>query len=250
MKRFMSTVLGMLICVGLFSGCGTSLEGEDSVVYVEKKGTVCSLDVEELDQPYYSKEELETYVEESVEQYTAENGSGSVKVDSLTVEDGIAKLRMKYKTADDYARFNGIELYQGDIVTTLTAGYIFEGEFAKVESGEVTGAATKQDIYKEEDLKVVVIRANTDVKVEGEICYVSCENVKLTGADSVSIREGYYLEQNSAKEAMDAEAMDVENETEQLTEGTERELDTASEQEEIVDDGSFETDVYTFIVYK
>ena len=40
------------------------------------------------------------------------------------------------------------------------------------------GAATKQDIYSEDDLKVAIIRANTDVKVDGEICYVSCLNVE------------------------------------------------------------------------
>ena len=30
---------------------------------------------------------------------------------------------------------------------------------------------------------MAIIRANTDVKVDGEICYVSCQNVKLTGKD-------------------------------------------------------------------
>lgn len=244
MKKFMSTVLAMLLCVGLLSGCGTTLEGEDSVVYVDKKGTVYSLDVEALDQDYYDSEELEEYVNEAVSQYTSVNGSGSVKVNSLTVENGVAKLSMKYKTAADYTSFNGIELYQGNIVDALAAGYVFDGDFAKVEEGNVVGSATKQEIYEQDDLKVVIIRANTDVKIEGEICYVSCENVKLTGADSVSIRQGYYLE-NGATEAVAAEVLA----TEQVEENTESVYEEMT-QPEVVEDGAFETEVYTFIIYK
>ena len=85
MKKFVSTVLAMLLCVGLLSGCGTTLEGEDSVVYVDKKGTVYSLDVEAMDQDYYDSEELEAYVDEVVSQYTSEHGSGSnLLVESLS----------------------------------------------------------------------------------------------------------------------------------------------------------------------
>ena len=50
-----------------------------------------------------------------------------------------------------------------------------------MEDGKVTGTATKEEIYSGEDLKVVIIKANRDVKVDGTICYVSSENVKLTG---------------------------------------------------------------------
>ena len=80
-------------------------------------------------------------------------------------------------------------------------------------------AATKQDIYSEDDLKVAIIRANTDVKVDGEICYVSCQNVKLTGTDSVSIRDGYYLETGSVTAAVDVTGQENTG-TEQLP-GTE-----------------------------
>lgn len=244
MKKFMGTVLTMLLCIGLLSGCGMTLDGEDSVVYVDKKGTVYSLDVESMDQDYYDSEELEEYVNDAVSQYTSANGSGSVKVNSLTVENGVAKLSMKYKTATDYTNFNGIELYQGSIVEALAAGYVFDGDFAKVEDGNVVGAATKQEIYARDDLKVVIIRANTDVRIEGEICYVSCENVKLTATDSVSIREGYYLE-HGVTEAVMAEVPA----TEQVAENTESTYDETA-QTEVVEDGAFETEVYTFIIYK
>lgn len=229
MKKIVCTVLCVLLCAGLLSGCGTSLAGDTSVVYVNKKGEVLSLDVEEMNQDFYDETELKAFVDEAVEDYTSEYDKNAVKVESLTVEDGTAKLQMKYKTTDDYTRFNGIELYQGKVVSALAAGYAFDGEFARVEDGKVTGTATKQEIYAAEDLKVVVIRANTDVKVDGDICYVSCENVKLTGADSVSIREGYDLGTGAMEAVPDA---------------------TESASSDAIQDGVFETEVYTFIVYK
>ena len=63
MKRLVCTVCSVLLCVGLLSGCGTSLEGEESVVYVGKKGVIESLDVESLDQSYYDETELKSYVD-------------------------------------------------------------------------------------------------------------------------------------------------------------------------------------------
>ena len=239
MKRLVCTVCSVLLCVGLLSGCGTSLEGEESVVYVGKKGVIESLDVESLDQSYYDETELKSYVDAEVKDYTAEHGKNAVEVESLKVEDGVAKLKMKYKTPEDYTAFNGIELYQGKVVASLAAGYVYDGEFARVD-----------------DLKVAIIRANTDVKVDGEICYVSCQNVKLTGTDSVSIRDGYYLETGSVTASVDVTGQENTG-TEQLP-GTEQaemtgetvHTDDTEQTETASGDGSFETDVYTFIVYK
>lgn len=255
MKKYVYTALGVLLCAGLFAGCGApALEGEASVVYVDKKGTVLSLDVEGLEEDYYDEAELSDFVNAAVDDYNEEHGKGLVKVESLLAEEGIAKLKMKYKTAQDYWNFNGIELYQGKVVASLVEGYTYDADFAKVEDGKVVGVATKQDIYADDDLNVVIIKANTDVKIDGEICYVSCENVKLTGTDSISIREGYYLDNGAGQSVYEEENLGTEQTvgTEAAVESTESGGTMAGEieAEGITDDGSFETDVYTFIVYK
>lgn len=231
------------MCAGLLTGCGTDLAGDTSVVYVGKNGTITTMDVEQFDENYYNAEELTDFINEEVSAYTQEHGSSSVKMEELTVDAGTARLQMKYKTAEDYSAFNGIELYQGKVIDALAAGYVFDGDFARVAEGEVVGAASKQDIYQEQDLKVVVIRANTDVQVEGEICYVSCENVALTGTDRVSIREEYYLD-NGMIEAVVAATEQVEE-----VSGTE-DVAMVDIPVEIEDAEPIETEVYTFIVYK
>lgn len=245
MKKFEGMVLGLCLCMVLFAGCGTTVEGESSVVYVEKNGAVISLDVEEFTQDYFDEEELEEFVNGAVSEYTEEHGRNSVKVQELSVEEGTAKLLMQYKTADDYSAFNGIELYHGKVIDSLAAGYIFDGAFARVEDGKVIGSATKQDIYANKELKVVIIRANTDVQVDGEICFVSCENVELTGNSSVSIREGYYTDTGSKAPAVNMTPEEAVDATEQLINAEVAEIPV-----EVSDDGSFETEVYTFVIYK
>lgn len=244
MRKMCKAGVGVLVCATMLAGCGTSLEADDDLVYVDKKGAVTSIDVESLDENFYDADELQSFVDEEVADYNDENGKDSVKVESLTVEDGTAKLQMKYKTTEDYTTFNGIELYQGTVVASLADGYSYNGTFAKVEDGEVTGTATKEEIYAEDDLKVVIIKANTDVEVAGKICYVSTENVKLTGNNTVSIRDGYSLtEEETADEAVATEEAATEAEVDAAT-------DSNDDTTYIADNDSFETEVYTFIVYK
>ena len=232
MKRLGCIGLTIMICAGMLAGCGSSLEADTNTVYVSKHGKVVSMDVEQLDQSYYDETELKEFVDSAVEEYNTENGKNSVKVDDLTVEDGTAKLRMDYETVDDYTAFNGVELYEGKIVQALAAGYDFDTDFAGVDKdGSVTGV-TRGDILAQEDLKVVIIKANTDVKIDGKILYVSCDNVPSREA---------VLETESMEDAGDV----IEGE---VIIGTEE----ASGNDVVTNlsGGSSGTDVYTYIIYK
>ena len=102
-----------------------------------------------------------------------------------------------------------------------------------------------EEIYSGDDLKAVIIKANRDVKVDGTICYVSTENVKLTGADSVSIRDGYSLNSDNVSDENDSGG------TENVGGSTEiSDTDVNDDTAYVKDDGAFETDVYTYIIYK
>ena len=241
------------------AGCGSSLEADTNTVYVSKHGKVVSMDVEQLDQSYYDETELKEFVDSAVDEYNTENGKNSVKVDDLTVEDGTAKLRMDYETVDDYTAFNGVELYEGKIVQALAAGYDFDTDFAGVDKdGSVTGV-TRWDILAQEDLKVVIIKANTDVKIDGKILYVSCDNVTVTGKDSVSIKEGTGIEKTwitEAEEVPSTEAVLETESTEDAGDVIEGEVIIGTEEasgNDVVTNlsgGSSGTDVYTYIIYK
>ena len=255
MKRLGCIGLTIMICAGMLAGCGSSLEADTNTVYVSKHGKVVSMDVEQLDQSYYDEAELKEFVDSAVEEYNTENG----KVDDLTVEDGTAKLRMDYETVDDYTAFNGVELYEGKIVQALAAGYDFDTDFAGVDKDGSVAGVTREDILAQEDLKVVIIKANTDVKIGGRILYVSCDNVTVTGKDSVSIKEGTGIEKTWITESEEVPSTEEVWETESMEDAgdvIEGEVIIGTEEpsgNDVVTNlsgGSSGTDVYTYIIYK
>lgn len=185
MKK-MAYALIMILCMFFLSACAQKTDADVSTVFIEKKGSVVSVDVESLDRDYYSAEELESYITEHIEDYTGENGDSVEKL-SFDVEGETAKLKMEYDSFEDYAGFNGIEFYHGTVVKAQAEGYDFETEFYSVEDGEKQGNAAKADVLADDDAKVAIIKANVNVRVPGSILFVSSKDTKLEGKDTVSI---------------------------------------------------------------
>lgn len=175
----------MILCMGLLSGCSKKTDVDTSTVFIEKKGKITSVDVEALDKDYYDEAELESYITDHVNDYTSENGN-TVEMASFTVTDQVAKLQIQYDSYEDYTAFNGIELYDGTVVEAEAAGYDFDTDFISA-SDEDTKKVSKDDVLADDNNKVVIIKANVDVKVDGTILYVSKENTKVTEKNKVSI---------------------------------------------------------------
>lgn len=185
MKKIICVGFTMILCMGLLSGCSKKTDVDTSTVFIEKKGKITSVDVEALDKDYYDEAELESYITDHVNDYTSENGN-TVEMASFTVTDQVAKLQMQYDSYEDYTAFNGIELYDGTVVEAEAAGYDFDTDFISA-SDEDTKKVSKDDVIADDNNKVVIIKANVDVKVDGTILYVSKENTKVTEKNKVSI---------------------------------------------------------------
>ena len=102
MRKACMAGISVLIGISMLAGCGKSLDADTDTVYVQKNGTVLSVDVETLDKDYYDETELKDYVTDAVSTYTGEHGKSAVKLENLSVKDGTATLKMKYKTPEDY----------------------------------------------------------------------------------------------------------------------------------------------------
>lgn len=253
MKRKAAIIFSMVLSLSLLVGCGNKLEVEESTVYVDKDGSVISVDIESFEKDYYDEKELKEYIDEEIDAYTSENGKKSVKLQDVSVEDSVATLKLEYETATDYTNFNGIELYTGTVVKAMAAGYDFNVDFVSVEDGVVLGTADRDKILQNDDYKVAIIKANTNVQVEGEILFVSTENVELTGKDSVSIREGYSLAQTEAVDTdatEEVEATEAVAESTEVVENTEASNRTSTVVTDTDDEFAYETDVYTYIIFK
>lgn len=188
MKKIIRLGLLFMLCAGLLSGCAGKTDADTGTVFIDKKGKIISVDVESLDKDYYDEGELESYIKELIESYTDKNGD-TVELSSFHVKDEVAKLKMEYDSYEDYAKFNGIEFYAGTVLGAQAEGYDFGVEFYSVSDGEDGAkAAKKEDVLKDDDNKVVIIRANLDVQVPGDILFVSKQDTEVTGKRAVSIK--------------------------------------------------------------
>ena len=186
MKRIGCAILAVLMLGMLFVGCN-SADSESNMIFVGKKGKVKTVDIEEFDKSYYSEEDFKTFAQEAIDEYNKSHEADSITLTDFVVKDEVAKLKMEYKTVSDFSNFNDVVLYQGAVTAAVSEGYLFDVDFSKVEKGQMTGKAARTDVLAEKGASVIIIKANTNVKVEGTICYVSTANVTVTGKNTVTI---------------------------------------------------------------
>ncbi len=187
MKKFISISLAILVIAGLLTGCGKSLEADRDTVYIQKKGNVVSAAIADFDKDYYDEEELKNYIDERVADYQEEHGKNTVSIDEFSVEDGVARLFIKYSGCEDYQNFNEVTLFSGTIPQALAEGYSFEEDFTEIEDGEAAGSV-KKDAVADLDAKVIILSEKVDVKVDGTIRYVSSKYTTMKAKDTVSIQ--------------------------------------------------------------
>lgn len=191
MNRKLYAALLPVLAAGIFAACGQPFQASVSTVYITEKGGVIGADIEDFNEKYYDEEELKNYITESVDSYVASNGDGSVELESFEVSSSkkkgsIAKLYLNYASYIDYAQFHGVTFYAGSVSEAKERGYDFSPKFQKVEGGKLAGDADAQEVM-EKGANVVVIGEGIDVKVDGEIQYISDSNVELKGKVTVSV---------------------------------------------------------------
>lgn len=187
MKRIISVGLVVIIIAGLLSGCGKSFDAEQNTVYVQKKGTIIGAAIEKLDKEYYQEEELKEFVETKVAEYQKKHEKKSVKLDDFSVKEDVAKLFIKYAGYEDYQNFNEVILFAGTVPEALAAGYDFNTTFTKIKDGKASGSAAS-DKLKDTDYKVVILNEKIEVKVDGEIQYISSDFTTMKSKDTVSVK--------------------------------------------------------------
>lgn len=119
-------------CIGmsmLLGACGAKLDVQENTIALQRNGKILEAAVESFDQSYYDQEELNTYVQNAVDDYTAEHGKKSVSVTDSKVEEKKAYLTLQYENAETFSDFTGIECFNGSIVEAQSAGYDFVLDF-------------------------------------------------------------------------------------------------------------------------
>lgn len=180
-------------CIGmsmLLGACGAKLDVQENTIALQRNGKILEAAVESFDQSYYDQEELNTYVQNVVDDYTAEHGKKSVSVTDSKVEEKKAYLTLQYENAETFSDFTGIECFNGSIVEAQSAGYDFDLDFYPVTDGKADTKTVKgSTLLDDDDLKVLIVKENSDLIVPGKIAYVSAEGTEVASEKQVNVTQ-------------------------------------------------------------
>lgn len=169
------------LALGALTLTGCELLGYDSwepqgsaAVSIAADGSVKEIISDTLDAAYYDATELGTMVQSEVNDYNTKHGEDTIQVSKLETEDGNISLVLDYASAKDYAEFNNTEFFYGTIISAQLEGYLFDVPYKKVEDGVVKADAVDgSEVVRELDKQVLILKAPQEVRVPGDVLYVS-----------------------------------------------------------------------------
>ena len=186
-------MVALSCCIGmcmLMAACGTKLDVQENTIALQRNGKILEAAVETFDQSYYKEDELNSYIQNAVDDYTAEHGKKSVSVTESKVEEKKAYLTLQYENAETFQDFSGIECFSGSIVEAQSAGYDFEQDFYPVIDGKADKKTVRgSSLLEDDDLKVLIVKENSDLIVPGKIAYVSTEGTEVTSEKQVNVTQ-------------------------------------------------------------
>ena len=89
---------------------------EQTSLQVYGDGVVAETIFDHLDQAWYTGDELQDMIARSMNEYNAANGENSLNVTEYSDEGGDVRVRLVYRTAEDYARYNNVVFFSGSML--------------------------------------------------------------------------------------------------------------------------------------
>lgn len=177
----------------VLTGCGQDKVPEISSVSIGKDGTVAHQIVGTFEQNYYEMEGLESLASDRVAEYCADNGKGSVTLESVEKKDGRVLIRFNYATDRDYTDFNHRELFVGTLTEADEQGYQLEN-IAFVSSGGEPMELGSMEGHDKKQVVIIETKPSEELVVNtyGKVLYInqsasSALDVSVSGKKAVHI---------------------------------------------------------------
>jgi len=173
MKKIILSI--MMICfLAILSGCAKKNivlipeEIHTETILVKADGTVQGATVEEFNKTYYNITELDGFITKEIEKYNNSATSDAIIKDTLVLSGENAVLILNYSNLEHFNEFNGASssLYStGDLRESTMK---LPESYLSAKDGSIV---TKEVALKNNDYKVLIIKANSDILVNGEVKY-------------------------------------------------------------------------------
>lgn len=209
-KMHVVTAAMLVVVILAVSGCSKksntySTEYKGEFIRINADESIMAVYAEDFDEKQYDEKELESMVNEEVEDFNSEHSKDSgMSVKSVGVKKDQAIVKLNFKTLDDYVLYN--ETY----VDSDVKFDMFNGTYDEIQKKEYklsdckfkkVGDKKEEDlsiseILKKEDkstLRVIYIKHGITIRVEGEIKYVSSDIKLKNGAAKTADGKDNYI---------------------------------------------------------
>jgi hypothetical protein len=144
---------------------------ETGGVSVSGDGKITASIVESFDKAYYNQDELQNMILEEAASYNRSSGESLISVDKVSVENGVAKVRMTYADADAYAGFNNGVFFMGTVSEAQMAGYDTNKVLTSVNDSLTT--VGQSDMLAMTGVKILITDMKEPVLLPGKAVYIS-----------------------------------------------------------------------------
>lgn len=191
-------MLSAAFVVLLLAGCGKAAAAEVTTIAIQKDGSIEHTMIEEFGET--SVDALQSMMTEKVESYNNSN-AGEVSIDSVELENGMAKVVMTYPDAEAFDSFMNMDVaevdntlwapfFYGTVEEALTEGFDLEVTLQSVEKDETLQG--KNDLLARSDNKLIIydnemnLGAPVQISLREKPIYIS-DNVTVVGKKLVEI---------------------------------------------------------------
>lgn len=202
-RRIKTTALAFLLAISL-SGCGKDAETEvyegSNVAEVKKDGAITNTIEDSFESEDYDQDLLEEFTLREAAEYNHENGEDAISIKKLDVKKEKVRLTMEYRTAEDFANFNGYPFFCGTVDEAFAAGYDFRGiDLSEAGAGEdqpekEAGSIDAEQLREMGSRKILIITLPEDekltVKTSGKILYMSGARYEKKNLAAIDGSEG------------------------------------------------------------
>lgn len=157
-------ILFAAVMVFLLAGCGKAAETEMTTIAIQKDGSITHTMIEEFDEA--SADALQSMMAEKVTAYNNGNtGAGGVAVDTVELEDGVAKVVMTYPDAGAFDGFMNMDVvavdpalrapfFYGTVEEALMQGFSLDITLQRVDKKETLQG--KNDLLERSGNKLII----------------------------------------------------------------------------------------------
>lgn len=188
----------VLSVVWILTGCAQSGQGGgetekadsftadiNTVILTRENGLVGYI-CEEFDESRYNFADFEAMLNAEVEDYNAQMGVGGIEIRECSIADGVVRVSLFYKEAEDYEKFNGAQFLCGETPEEGARRFTLPANLPLVDAHDPKRTIALSELDQEQDYRVLITDDDSNIRIHGSTIYYIGEGDTLVGDGEVA----------------------------------------------------------------